>query len=267
MGITIELGSGLPVGGAAGGANIPAILQMVPRGPLRRRQNRPMSSETGRGAMRSPAREGATATIGRDLPTGLLRGTNVLTATGLVPVEKLRPGDRIVTRDNGLQPLRWLSARRVTGQGAFAPVVIPANTFGRHGEVRMAPGQGVFMNGACTEMLLGRSEVLVRADDLADDQMIRRAESESAEYWLVLFNMHQVIYAEGLETESFHPHLRALAGMEPERRAHMIAHFPEFDHCEPDFGPSVRPVLKGHEARLVAGAAKRLPRRAVVIGA
>jgi len=267
MGIMIEFGASAPIRGAAGGAGLATIAALGRRKPSGRRLARSTQDGASHDMTPRPARETGIATIAREQPTGLLRGTRVLTSTGLVPVEQLRPGDRIVTRDNGLQPLRWLSARRVSGQGAFAPVVIPANAFGRHGEVCMAPGQGVFMQGACTEMLLGRGEVLVRASDLADDTMIRRAESDSAEYWLVLFNMHQVIYAEGLETESFHPHLRALAGMEPERRAHLIAHFPEFDHCEPDFGPSVRPVLKGHEARLVSGAAKRLPRRAAVIGA
>ena len=47
-------------------------------------------------------------------------GTRILTPHGPRPVEDLRPGDLVITRDNGPQPLRWTGRREVVGHGDFA---------------------------------------------------------------------------------------------------------------------------------------------------
>ncbi len=53
-------------------------------------------------------------------------GTPIDTASGPRAIETLRPGDLVRTLDHGLQPLRWIGVRRVTGLGSFAPVRIAA---------------------------------------------------------------------------------------------------------------------------------------------
>ncbi|MFN6979673.1 MAG: choice-of-anchor L domain-containing protein, partial [Gemmobacter sp.] len=66
-------------------------------------------------------------------------GTRILTAGGPVAVETLRPGDLVVTQDDGPQPLRWIGRRRVAAVGALAPVRIAAGTFGPHGRLVVSP--------------------------------------------------------------------------------------------------------------------------------
>jgi len=51
-------------------------------------------------------------------------GAMILTPQGERPVETLRIGDLVITRDNGPQPIRWISNQTVLGQGMLAPIRI-----------------------------------------------------------------------------------------------------------------------------------------------
>src|SRR5690606_12553513 len=59
-------------------------------------------------------------------PVCFAAGTPILTAGGPRPVECLRAGDLIVTRDRGAQPLRWVGRASMAARGAAAPVAIAA---------------------------------------------------------------------------------------------------------------------------------------------
>lgn len=50
-------------------------------------------------------------------------GTRILTERGLRPIETLARGDMVVTRDHGLQPIRWAGHRTV--QAARQPCADP----------------------------------------------------------------------------------------------------------------------------------------------
>jgi len=53
------------------------------------------------------------------------RGTRITMSDGSQrPVEHVRAGDRVLTRDKGMQEVRWVGTRTVQGAGEFAPVVI-----------------------------------------------------------------------------------------------------------------------------------------------
>jgi Ca2+-binding RTX toxin-like protein len=64
------------------------------------------------------------------VPPCFATGTLILTDMGEVPVEALKPGDRLVTADNGLQPLRWIGRRSQRFDG-------PDN---RHRPIAIGPG-------------------------------------------------------------------------------------------------------------------------------
>jgi hypothetical protein len=67
------------------------------------------------------------------------RGTRILTPRGPVAIEALRPGDMVLTRDNGLQPIRWINSRRVAATGDFAPV---------HSDLIVSPQHRMLLKGA-----------------------------------------------------------------------------------------------------------------------
>ena len=182
-------------------------------------------------------------------------GTRILTPRGLRPVETLRPGDMVVTRDHGPQPLRWTGQRRVPGTGRFAPVLVdPRVLTGAEAPLLVSPQHRVLFTGFHAQLLFGEDEVLAAAGHLLDGRAVRRAPCPEVTYAHVMFDRHEVIYAEGAATESFHAGPQGLRALDGAARAELLSVFPEL-RCEPGaHGPTARRCLRVHEAKLMAAA-------------
>ena len=179
-------------------------------------------------------------------------GTMIQTTRGNVMVERLQPGDMIITQDDGPQPLRWIGTRRVDAVGKFAPIHIRPNTFGAHGHLLVSPLHRILIRDTLAELLFGEQEVLVCARDLVNDRSVRVREGGQVTYVHLMFDRHQVIFSEGLATESFLPGPQTTDVFEAEIIAEICAIFPEID---PDTGlgysPAARRTLKRYEAALL----------------
>ncbi len=183
-------------------------------------------------------------------------GTLIATPLGPRAVETLGPGDLVLTRDEGAQPVRWSGARQVAAVGALAPVAIAAGTFGGHGALRVSPQHRVMIRDAVAELLFGEAEVLVKAKDLVNGSSVQVIEGGDVTYVHLLFDRHQVIWSEGLATESFLPGPRTTAAMERGIVDEIRAIFPELDpETGAGYGPAARPTLRHFEARLLVDAA------------
>ncbi|MCP4892158.1 MAG: hypothetical protein GY904_36910 [Planctomycetaceae bacterium] len=90
-------------------------------------------------------------------------GTRIVTQSGLVVIEDLKPGDRILTRDNGYQDLRWIGTSSRRASGADSPVKIAASTLGNHEAICLSQNHRVLVQSPAATMLFGESEVLIRA--------------------------------------------------------------------------------------------------------
>lgn len=179
-------------------------------------------------------------------------GTQIATPNGDVLVEALQPGDLIITKDEGPQPLRWIGTRTVDAQDAFAPISIEANTFGRHNALLLSPLHRILVKDALAELLFAEPEVLVAAKDLINDRTVRRCVGGTVTYVHLLFDTHQVIYSEGLATESFLPGPQTAKSFEEEISREICALFPEIDpETGLGYGQSARRALKRHEAHLL----------------
>ncbi len=66
-------------------------------------------------------------------------GTKIHTTKGDEPVERLVPGDMVITLDDGPQPVRWVGTRTVQGTGMLAPVRFAAGALGDHEELLLSP--------------------------------------------------------------------------------------------------------------------------------
>jgi hypothetical protein len=181
------------------------------------------------------------------------RGTMIRTPDGEKPVEALAPGDLVETRDAGPQPLRWIGSRRVAATGRFAPVVIEAGTFGFHRRLVVSPQHRVLLRHWMAELMFGEEEVLVAAKDLVNGVSVHVAEGGEVEYFHLLFDSHQIVWSEGLETESFLPGPCVMTECDREVREEVLALFPEIDAGSFEgYGPPARPALRGYEARALA---------------
>ncbi|CAN0604831.1 unnamed protein product, partial [Ectocarpus sp. 12 AP-2014] len=132
-------------------------------------------------------------------------GTHIRTENGKIPVEHLKVGQNVMTRDAGPQPIRWIGKRLLPAEGTMAPVRINAGTFGDHNTLMVSPLHRVLIRNMHADLLFGSSEVLIAARDLIDSRNVCRVEGGMVEYVHILFDDHQVIWSEGLETESFLP--------------------------------------------------------------
>lgn len=189
-------------------------------------------------------------------PICFVAGTAILTPEGERAVESLSAGDRVVTRDHGVQRVRWVGRCRVPARGRFAPVEFVPGAIGNARPLRVSPQHRVLLVDWRADMLFGASEVLVAAVHLVDGRRVRQAEGGMVTYVHLLFDRHEIIYAEGAPTESFHPGPAALAGLDRATRAELLALFPELRETP---GALARQSLRAHEAALLA-AARPLPR-------
>ncbi|MDD9921520.1 MAG: Hint domain-containing protein [Boseongicola sp.] len=169
--------------------------------------------------------------------TGLCAGANLRTPCGPRRVENFRPGDLIVTRDNGLQPVKMIWARTVTAKKiaadpSLAPVVLRPRAVGP-----MMPQQTLSVGGAHRLLIPGwRLEdeddavsCLVPARDIAglnDSAFVDRA-TEEVTYYNVVFDEHQVFCANGLPVESFSPKSEAIKDVPRDVKKELTKTFPE----------------------------------------
>lgn len=178
--------------------------------------------------------------------------TRIATPKGLVAIEDLEVGDMVVTRDHGLQPIRWIEGRTVPAVDRFAPIKIRKNVLaGQDRDLIVSPQHRVLFQGYRAELLFGESEVLVAAKHLVDGMDVTQDEAAMVTYVHMLFDQHEVIYAEGAATESFHPGDIGFSAVGDAAREELFAIFPELRVDPRQYGSTARRCLKMHEAKLI----------------
>ena len=165
-----------------------------------------------------------------------LRGTLIQTDRGPRPVETLCPGDRVQTADNGYQPLMMLAMRRADGRAGQAPVRIARGVLGNRRDLWLSPQHRMLITGWRAELAFGEAEVLVPAVGLLGRKGITRRPMSQVLYCHLLFERHEVIFAEGAASESLHLGRQAVRGMAPEAVAMLDQLLPGFDPKDPDCG-------------------------------
>jgi hypothetical protein len=182
-------------------------------------------------------------------------GTMIETSDGEVPVEMLLPGDLVMTQDDGPQPVRWIGQRSVPAKGDLAPILIRKGALGHHRSLLVSPLHRVLIRDSLAELLFGEAEVLVAAKDLINDSTIVRRLGGNVSYVHILFDKHQVVFSDGLPTESFLPGPQTTNCFEAQLVDEIQAIFPELDPKTGDgYSPAARRTLKTFEARLLAKA-------------
>ncbi len=188
-------------------------------------------------------------------------GVMILTDRGEVPVEALAPGDLVMTRDSGLQPVRWVGRRDLGLVDLMAdpnlqPIEIATGALANGPErvLRVSPQHRVLVEGARAELMFGEAEVLVAAKHLLGQAGVTRVlPLEGVSYIHILFDRHEIVQSDGVWTESFQPADRMLSAMDSEVRGEVLKLFPQLAQSNDAF-PAARLSLKAHEARvLLAG--------------
>lgn len=177
-------------------------------------------------------REGAVQRFAQAACVSFARGTQITLASGEQRrVEDLRPGDLVLTRDDGAQPLRWIGQTTLRAVGEFAPVRIRAGALNNENDLLVSPDHRLLIYQRSDALGAGRHEVLVRARHLVNGDTVRRESGGFVDFYRLLFDRHQIIYAEGIAAETLL--------VDPRTRAALPA----------DLGENMIPDVSAHGAR------------------
>lgn len=190
----------------------------------------------------------------------LARGTLIETPRGPVPIEALAVGDLVMTRDRGAQPLRWIGAKTLGASTLMLhenlrPIRIAAGALGAGtpaADLVVSPQHRMLVRSKIAQRMFGAAEVLVAAKQLLelDGVEIARDLSE-VEYFHILFDRHEVVIANGAETESLYTGAEALKSVGPAAVEEIFAIFPELrDADEP--AEAARMLVPGRMGRKLA---------------
>ena len=191
-------------------------------------------------------------------------GRRIRTGTGERMIEDLCEGDLVQTKDNGLQPLRWIGQRRMTGARLFAmpklrPIRISDGALGfdrPDGDLLVSPEHRLLVSGAQAQSLFNTTEVLVTARDLVNGSSITiDTRVREVTYIHVLLDQHQILTANGIETESFHPASAALATLDAKDRERLLRELPGLEYDPHTYGSFARRTLSASEAAILNYAA------------
>lgn len=122
----------------------------------------------------------------------------VRTLDGLIPVEFLTPGDRIVTRAGA----RRLTSVSVVARKQVDLVRIKASTMGHDRpdqDLLLSPGQPVLIRDWRAMALYGVPVAAIPAARLVDREFVCLETHRNARLFTLRFDEDEVIYAEGLE--------------------------------------------------------------------
>ncbi|EBA15252.1 hypothetical protein RSK20926_16387 [Roseobacter sp. SK209-2-6] len=164
----------------------------------------PLVPETSYSLVRAD-REGAREKLAQMTFVAFSRGTRITLATGQQkPIEDLHPGDRILTRDDGVQELRWIGQSTSRAVGRMAPVLIKKGAMNNSGDLLVSPDHRLFVYQRRDELGTGCPELLVRARDLVNGETVLLQDGGFVDYFQLLFDRHHIIYAEGIAAESLY---------------------------------------------------------------
>lgn len=186
--------------------------------------------------------------------------TRLMTPDGARAIQSLRPGDLILTRDNGPQPVLWSGHRRMSGARLYAmphlrPIRFRAGALGEDrpdADLLVSPQHRMLVKGASAQALFNTAEVLVAAEDLVNDVSIAVDHAlREVTYVHILLERHNIVWANGLETESFHPSNTALDTIDPAQREGLLTLLPEVAENPQAYGDYARRNLSASEAAIL----------------
>ncbi|WP_368183517.1 Hint domain-containing protein [Aestuariibius sp. HNIBRBA575] len=188
-------------------------------------------------------------------------GTMIATPGGEKAVETLREGDKVFTRDSGIQEIRWigsktLSAADLAVQPDLQPVLIKAGSLGAglpERDLMLSPNHRLLLSGPEAQMMFDDSEVLAAAKHLTGRAGVSSAATQGVTYIHVMFDHHEVVLSNGAWSESFQPGDYSLKGLGDAQRDEIFKLFPELNlPGGVENYEAARRVLKKHEALLMA---------------
>ena len=163
-------------------------------------------------------------------------GTHIKTDQGEGLINDLQVGSEVLNFDSERISIRWIATRkydkaRLSKNPKLYPVRISAGSLGNGLPTRdllVSRQHRMLVQSKIAERMFGETEVLIPAIRLTDFPGIYVDESvDEVEYIHLLFNDHEVIFAEGAPSESLFTGPQALKALSREARREILEIFPD----------------------------------------
>lgn len=137
-------------------------------------------------------------------------GDIVMTTEGELPVEWLAPGDLVITREHGAQPILWIDRwKGACPDGTNLPPtlrVTPDHASGLTESLRLGPAHRVLVAGPQVNLHFGAETILAEIGALFDPALTTDATAAPSLHHIVL-PRHEVIWTCGIWAETAGPEL------------------------------------------------------------
>lgn len=198
----------------------------------------------------------------KEIPVCFCRGTLIETSCGSVRIERLLVGNLVKTLGNGLQPIRWIGTWKLTASELkhsphLRPILIQADALGKGKpgrDLMVSPQHRILVRSRIAKRMFGASEILVAAKHLLEIKNIDYSEAiGDIMYFHILFDQHEIIFANGAETESLYLGTQAIRSINPVNRQEISKLFPfgmtqdRIERCAP-----ARLLISGRMGRRLA---------------
>lgn len=188
------------------------------------------------------------------------RDTMIDTPDGTKKVQDIKAGDLVAT-ESGPQQVRWVGNRMVSAEELsenekLQPVNITAGALGNgtpNKDLRVSRQHRMLANGPIVKRMFDQDKVLISAIKLTDLPGIFVDETAlETEYFHLLFDQHEVVVANGAQSESLHTGPEALQAMSPDSRQEILTLFPQLQDLDYS-APTAAHIPEGRrQKRLVA---------------
>lgn len=178
-------------------------------------------------------------------------GTMIKTPFGARAVETLKAGDLVTTRDNGAQPIRWMGSRTIPCTPDTAPIRFELGSIeGLNAPLMVSPQHKMLVSHFACELLFGQQEVFCSAKHMLSAD-IKRVAQHMVTYVHLMLDTHQVITANGVETESFHAGPEGLKALSETSKTDLFKAFPDLQNDPYAHGRTAYTCLKSNETKLL----------------
>lgn len=189
-------------------------------------------------------------------------GTEINTSAGPIPVEKLKVGqDLILTADHGYKAIKWIGSRKISAEEMrrnpkLRPIRIRAQALGDGLPLQdLIVSQNHRILVKIYDILTSFAEetALIAAKHLLDLSGVELAEDiEEVEYWHFLFDQHEVVWANGAQSESLYAGKETIKLLNPEAVEEIFTILPELALFDEDNLPKpARRLLNVKDWRLM----------------
>jgi hypothetical protein len=192
-------------------------------------------------------------TASREAPsyvTCFTTGARILTLSGERAVEDLQVGDNLITKDRGAQPIRWIGVSSFPALGRFTPIRIEAGALGMglpENDLIVSQQHRMLVSSKIALRVAGEAEVLVAAKKLLGLPGISYADDMiTVNYFHVLLDHHEIIFAEGAPTESLLTGPMAVKSINADALDEIHAIYPDLMVAA---GLPARAIMKGEPVR------------------